>query len=376
MNSEQILDEVHMSYKHGISTRKIYKLAVKKYTTFCNMDLSELLDEAEAEEDKGIRWKRRSLKRRLISYRQYLVENYSLNTVKTMFQPILAIYKYYEIEILELPKLNPKQVKKSEPVQFKDLPDKEVLREVISVANVRMVAIILFMCSSGCARRETLNLKIKDYIAALGEYTDQTDIYEILNDLGDDDEIVPTWSIWRQKTDKYYTTYCSPEAVLAINKYLLTREDDLTPESALFQIDPAYLNHSFKDLNNLLGLGKVGCFVRFRPHMLRKFHASALYNNGMSMDNVNDLQGKAKNKTDSAYFMTNPEDLKYEYIKHLPAVTISKEIEKLSVKSPEFKKMEVENETLKTELGDMKRELGDIERIKQELAGIKEKVGD
>ena len=94
------------------------------------------------------------------------------------------------------------------------------------------------------------------------------------------------------------------------------------------------------------------------------------------MDNVNDLQGKAKNKTDSAYFMTNPEDLKYEYIKHLPAVTISKEIEKLSVKSPEFKKMEVENETLKTELGDMKRELGDIERIKQELAGIKEKVGD
>ena len=281
MNSEQILDEVHMSYNHGISTRKIYKLAVKKYTTFCNMDLSELLDEAEAEEDKGIRWKRRSLKRRLISYRQYLVENYSLNTVKTMFQPILAIYKYYEIEILELPKLNPKQVKKSEPVQFKDLPDKEVLREVISVANVRMVAIILFMCSSGCARRETLNLKIKDYIAALGEYTDKTDIYEILNDLGDDDEIVPTWSIWRQKTDKYYTTYCSPEAVLAINKYLLTREDDLTPESALFQIDPAYLNHSFKDLNNLLGLGKVGCFVRFRPHMLRKFHASALYNNAI-----------------------------------------------------------------------------------------------
>lgn len=370
MNSEQILDEVHMSYNHGISTRKIYKQAVKKYTAFCDMDLSELLDEAEAEEDKGIRCKRRTLKRRLIGFRQYLVENYSLNTVKTMFQPILAIYKYYEIEILELQKLNPKQVKKSEPVQFKDLPDKEVLREVIAIANV-MVAIILFMCSSGCARRETLNLKIKDYIAALGEYTDKTDIYEILYDLGDDDEIVPTWSIWRQKTGKYYTTYCSPEAVLAINKYLLTREDDLTPTSPLFKIDPAYLNHSFKDLNNLLGLGKVGCFARFRPHMLRKFHASALYNNGMSLDNVNDLQGKAKNKTDSAYFMTNPEDLKYEYIKHLPAVTIRKKIEKLSVKSPEFKKMEIENEALRTELGDMKRGLGDIEKSNRTLQALR-----
>ena len=67
--------------------------------------------------------------------------------------------------------------------------------------------------------------------------------------------------------------------------------------------------------------------------MLRKFHASALYNDGMSLDKVNDLQGKAKNKTDQAYFLINPEDLKYDYIQHLPAVTIGKEIEKISIKS-------------------------------------------
>ena len=48
-------------------------------------------------------------------------------------------------------------------------------------------------------------------------------------------------------------------------------------------------------------------------------YASALYNSGMSLDKVNDLQGKAKNKTDAAYFMTNPDDLKYEYIKHQAA---------------------------------------------------------
>ncbi len=77
---------------------------------------------------------------------------------------------------------------------------------------------------------------------------------------------------------------------------------------------------SFEMINDTLGLGRVGRYLRFRSHMLRKFHASALYNDGMGIDKVNDLQGKAKNKTDAAYFMTNPDDLKYEYIQHLPAV--------------------------------------------------------
>ena len=57
---------------------------------------------------------------------------------------------------------------------------------------------------------------------------------------------------------------------------------------------------SFEMINNTLGLGRVGRYHRFRSQMLRKFHASALYNDGMSIDKVNNLQGKAKNKTDAA----------------------------------------------------------------------------
>ena len=108
--------------------------------------------------------------------------------------------------------------------------------------------------------------------------------------------------------------------------------------------------------------------------MLRTFHASALYNDGMSIDKVNDLQGKAKNKTDSAYFMTNPEDLKYEYIKHLPAVTINQDVEKLSVKSPEYMKMEKENENLKSEVGGMRKELDEMKELKKEFYNIIKKA--
>ena len=363
MNDEQILNEIHLVNNHSERTRITYRNAVRKYTTFFSMSMSELLEEAEKEEEKGVRWKRRNLKRRLLEYRQYLLEKYCFNTYHSFFYPILVIYRYYEIEILDLPKINKKGIITPEPIQFKDLPDKEIIRKAIDIANPVMTAAIYFMASSGCARRETLNLTIADYIDALSEYTNKTDIYEVIYDLGHDCNVVPTFNIHRQKTDKYYTTYCSPEAVNSINTYLLSRKDPITDKSKLFKIHPTHFNAQFIELNNELGLGRVGSYNRFRSHMLRKFHASALYNDGMSLDKVNDLQGKAKNKTDASYFMTNPEDLKYEYIKHLHAVTINQEVEKLSIKSPEFMQMENENKGLKSDVEEMKKQIADIKKL-------------
>lgn len=370
----ELLNEIHMVKNHSDETKRVYERAVRRYSEYFSMSMTELLEEAEEEEEQGIRWKKRKLKRRLLEYRQYLIENYTLNTVKTMMAPIITIYKYFEIEILDMPKINKKSVKTPEPITFKDLPDKEVIRQAINVAEPIMKAIIYFMASSGCARRETLNLTIGDYIDALSEYTKKTDIYSIINNWDYDNPVVPTFNVLRQKTGKYYTTYCSPEATNAINSYLISRNDPLNRESQLFRIEEAYLIVKFININNELGLGKVGTYNRFRSHMLRKFHASALYNDGMGRDKVNDLQGKAKNKTDSAYFMTNPEDLKYEYIKHLPAVTINKDVEKLSVKSPEYMKMEKENESLKSEVSGMRKELDEMKELKKEFYNIIEKA--
>ena len=201
------------------------------------------------------------------------------------------------------------------------------------------------------------------------------DIFRVIDYLNDVENVVPTFSILRKKTNKYYLTYCSPEAVKAINAYLLLRDKPVTNESPLFKISRTYMVQSFEMINDTLGLGRVGKYRRFRSHMLRKFHASALYNSGMSIDKVNDLQGKAKNKTDAAYFMTNPEDLKFEYIKHLPAVTINKDVEKLSSKSHQYIQMEKENETLKTEVGGMRKELDEMKKLKKEFYDIIEKVG-
>lgn len=117
------------------------------------------------------------------------------------------------------------------------MPDKEIIREAIVISDPRMKAIMLFICSSGCARAETLSLTVQDYMDALSEYLPRRkmNIFEIIDYLNDVDDIVPTFNIRRIKTNKYYTTYCSPEAVKAINAYILTRFDPINPESKLLQ---------------------------------------------------------------------------------------------------------------------------------------------
>lgn len=356
-----ILEEIHIAKNHGYQTRNVYQTAVKQYCNYHDMTLEELIEEAEKEEDAGIKWKHTKLKKRLITFRHYLIETHPLNTVRTYFHKITSIYDYYEISIGPLPRVNKKSYTTPEPIQFKDLPDKEIIREAINISTPVMKAIILFMTSSGCARTETLNLTIQDYINSLQDYTTKTDIIEIIDEINKKENIIPTFAVLRVKTNKYYTTYCSPEAVKAINSHILSREN-IAPHDKLFKINKQYFIDKFQDLNDELGLGKVGKYNRLRSHMLRKFHASALYNDGMSIDKVNDLQGKAKNKTDAAYFMTNPEDLKAEYIEHLPALMMGKEVEKIKIKSPEYIRLESENKEYKESLEEMWEEINNIKK--------------
>ena len=374
--NQEILEEIHTVKNHQWNTQRKYKYAVQKYCKFQKKHLWELIEEAEREEEQGIRWKNRRLKNRLIRYRQYLYDNYAKNTVDANFIPILVIYDYFEIEIHKLPKISSRSITKPTPIRYKDLPDKEVIRAALEIASPLMKAIILFISSSGSARRETLNLTIQDYMKATQEYHHTNNINEMIETLNKQEDVVPTFDILRVKTNKYYTTYCSPECVHAINNYLLSRVDPLTPESKLFKIAETTFVTKFEEINDKLELGFVGSFRRFRSHMLRKFHATTLYNDGMALDKINDMQGKSKNSTDSVYFMTNPEDLKLEYIEHLPVLTMGKDVEKVTVKSPEYHRLERELEKKTDEVQAMNDRISSVEEVLSNLgiANIVDKV--
>ena len=271
----------------------------------------------------GIRWKNRKLKQRLINFRLYLQENYLISSAKVYFQRILTLYRHFEIEIHNLPAISSKSAKMSKPITFEDLPTKDIIKNAIEISNPVMRAIILFISSSGCARRETLNLTVGDFINATFEYHNTTNIDNALCILNNIDFIIPIFRIKRQKTNKFYYTFCSHEASNEIVDYLINLNLDLKHDDKLFDLNLYYWNKYFNEINNHLDLGKVGEYNRFRSHMLRKFHASSLYNikNGLTLFEIDALQGRGKNSTHSSYFMENPQNLREKYINSLNAIT-------------------------------------------------------
>ena len=289
------------------STRKGYESALKNYTAFHNLTIEELIKEAQKDEKDKIILKDRQIKKRLLKYRTYLFSsNKSPNTIKTYFTKVKTFYSHFEIEMPHLPDA---KYDKLYETNYLDLPTREHIEKVLDLVTVDLRSIILFMSSSGTAKAETLSLTVESFILATQEYHNGGSIKEILNTLSKKDNIIPTFYLKRIKTDKYYYTFCSPEAASEIVKYLQIR-DDLKMSDKLFDFTASTLLTRFQEINDQMNWGFKGNYRFFRSHTLRKFHAS---NIGLPAEYIDSLQGRSKNEIHETYIKTNPEKLKEIY---------------------------------------------------------------
>lgn len=356
-----ILEEICLTRNLSESTMKNYEQSIRSYTESQGLTLKELLIEAEEEEEKGVRLKHRNVKKRLIIFQNYLLTDKGLSksTIKKQVQIIRNIYNHFEIELPKIPKLNEKHVRDYDPIYYDDLPSKELIQEALKISKPNMTAVILFIVSSGCAREETLSLSIQDFITATEEYHNSTDIHDVLNELKHQDNIVPVFKLKRRKTSQYYYTFCSPEATDAIVHYLESRTDLLTPDKQLFKFEKSYFQKKFIEINNLLGGNKKGCYGIFRSHMLRKFHASNLARgeNGLTVEEIDSLQGRSKNKTHDSYFLDDPQELKKKYISNIDKVLINYDKRELTFESPEVLELKKKAAELEKENAEIKQNI-------------------
>ena len=348
----QIIEEITQTRNITINTKRNYMQAIKNYTQSQGLTLKQLLEEAETEEEKGIRLKNRSLKKRLIIFRNYLLNEKGLSksTLQKQLGIIKTIYYHYEIEMPKLPIFNDRQLKEYDPIYYDDLPTRELIQEAIKLSQPIMKAIILFIVSSGCAREETLNLTIQDFIDSTKDYHEKTDIYEVIASLKKQDNVIPIFKLKRKKMNKFYYTFCSPEAVDAIIYYLESRNDILSPEKKLFKIDKSYFNFKFTELNKILGGHKKGVYGIVRSHMLRKYHASNLARgeNGLTVEEIDSLQGRTKNKIHTSYFLDDPNELRKKYVSNIDKVLIFSET--VTVDTPEVAAIKKRNEELENNI--------------------------
>lgn len=298
------------------NTVRGYVTALKSYTSYCNMSLNELLNEATIDENNNLLLKNRHIKNHLLDYRLFLInKGIAGSTIKNYLSKIKTFYKHYEIEI---PELSPVKYEKEYEINYNDLPSKQDIQKVLDVVTIDFKALILFMSSSGTAKSETLSLTVRDFFEATSTYHTSNTIYGFLAELSLKEDIIPTFYIKRRKTDKYYHTFCSPEASKCIVKYLKSREN-LSFDDKLFPYTDSLLIKKFEFINDYMGWGFKGHYRFFRSHALRKFHAS---NIGLPTEYIDALQGRSKNNVHETYIKTNPDTLKEIYIKNMHNIFI------------------------------------------------------
>ena len=78
----ELLENIFITNNYSHETRKVNRSVMKKYCEFYGMNLQELLDEAEKDEADNVKWKHRRVKHKLLKYRQFLLDKYSINTVR------------------------------------------------------------------------------------------------------------------------------------------------------------------------------------------------------------------------------------------------------------------------------------------------------
>lgn len=314
-------------------TVKGYKTSINHYTKFHQMTLDALIDEAiDEENDSTIKKRQRNIKQRLIRFQVYLrtETDLKISTIQGHIKNISSLYRYFDVEVPKIPKLKNSD---ENHLSYFDLPTKEQINMVINSTGIRVASLILFMASSGTGRKECAMMTIKDFIDACSRYHTKKTLPEIINELQDCKKaIVPTFAIIRQKSQKHYYTFCTPEAADAILKWLVLRLQicsqngiELKLEDSLWDLSTRQITYHFSNINDELEFGFKGSYRFFRPHSLRKFHAS---NIELPQEYIDLLQGRSRGIVRDSYIKTNPEWLREIYMEAMDNVTIQNDVKK------------------------------------------------
>ena len=366
MTNKEMVQDYIQSKGLKKTTYHTYYSILEDYSQQQESSLYDLIMEADNEEDDGIRWKHRKLKKRLISYMNYLKQTRKISSAKTYLNIVKSFYYYHEIEIQQLPKLNLKNSNVSDPILYSELPDREIIQKALRVSDHLMRALILFLVSSGMSKVDARKLTIQDFITATGDYHNETDIIKVLDSLEDKKDIIPTFRLRRTKTNKYFITFITPEATKELIDYLRFRNEKKPIQNTdpLFQIGKVTYTLRFEAINEALRLGKVGSYNRFRGHMLRKYHASNLEKAGMNRYQINVLQGKSNGAVDDVYFLEDTEHLREEFVKYMHCLIFNSDVNMVDVYSDEYLEVLEENKRLRQQNDRIKSLEDSIENIK------------
>lgn len=327
-----------------------YSYHMLRYCNSVEMTPTQLMEEAEYEEEERIPLRKRKLKEHLKNFELFLtVKDYSKKHQESAMGAIRNFYSWHDIQ---LPRPRPNRANRTHET-IEDIPDKEDIRKALTHCNLKYKAIILLMASSGMGSAEVRSLKIQDFLDSLLEYLRRPlnlplDIDQIRQTL-EGKIVIPLFNIERIKTSMPYTTFASPESVNAILEFL----DAFPPNSVDNFLFPATTRNKnkaiesntfstyFKRLNDVCGFGQVNRTSKFHSHALRKYFATTLINKDIKQWSIDAMLGHAiKNRTTGAYFKPDPSHIKNDYLKIVEDLSIIEEFDIKHLQTDEYKELQ------------------------------------
>jgi len=326
---KNFLDHKNIDNKNTIIQ---YETRIRSYCNFTEKTITELVDEAVEEQDKGVKYSDRKVNKYLQDYIDKLTKkSKSENTIKAYYETIKALYHDNDIELQKIEFTFNKDVQNP----FEELPTKEHIRKALKYCNLRDKAIILLQFSSGLGGAEVRNLTYGQFYIAIKEYITYNkdeifDIDRIYHQIKNKYDIIGIWDSKRLVTDFDYLTFNSSESNKAIIDYLIERNNKkpiTSFDEPLFdangnKMKEHTLSAIYRRINQKAGLGKrnenrnfltskIPCEMFQRA--LLECDVEYLAIKLMLGHKIDDIKLAYKNK---------PEKLKKEYLKGLKDITL------------------------------------------------------
>ncbi len=376
MNST-IMENWFMKKSLSQSTQSLYTLGLKEYCNLIDKSPEELLDEAEDEEDKGLRMRRRKIETYFLKFKKYLENSKKApQTIKVYISAVKSFYQTFDIEIPNVPtKVNDICLEKNDG----RLLTRKDLQKMIEVAPIRDKAIIYLMSLSGMSQAEVRKLTIKKFLESVSQALDKQieTIEELFDHENEIEEVVLTLQVTREKVHYRYTTFIPPEVSRNIILYLKDRVYGRNERVRIKKIDSElFVNFNgnkltkqgvasnFKRIGMKVGFKKeAGSYAFWRSHGLRKYFISTIINNTGDHVLADYLVGHKIDPVKRAYWKADPEKLKENYLEVLPYLSID-EVKVKTVRSEEFKLI----------MEDSKKREKEFEEFKMNSKMLEEKI--
>lgn len=379
----------------GLSSTTIrnYSQAVKLFEQFHGMTMDQLIREALDEQSEQVAEHNLKVYDRILDFREDLLEQGRIASgVATYTTRIKTLYKKSRVRLPYIPPINDINANYNDVIRFEDYLTKDEIKKGADYLPLIQRARLLAMVTGGLSNDECANLRTKEhFIDVLYPYHRCDDDIEALKWLAESDNVLWVVCIKRGKTGKPFYAIMNPECVQMTAKAKL---EEIKPlpygrllrelNKRLYPTDKDYFGVCCRRINEGLGFGMAGGKTRFRPHMFRKFHATAVRGNYHIGDNalspmeIDELQGRGMTSVQSTYIKSNPKKQKLLYCQVINQVSlwhkygfrvIDDDIELFVIDDEE------ENRKLKKENEKLQRKLEVSQDIKDDIKNLIEDKG-